>query len=453
MDFASSSGGRLIDWDDGHVPETLDETTAPTKLVEYPEFFQDARVCVFDNVVDEHLVDALYNVTAAHREERKPWGTYVTKSQIQELWEQGSEEDTHAVSNHCDYNDNKDHLALLAAAAFFEHAMTTTKVPSQHYSSPASSFRPLLSPQQFDQRVHGVAIWALPASQGSSVPYHLDYAEQVRYASNVIVPPFLAGTLQCSRSALVGGDFCVSLEGLSHYEKHGYKSKKQVILEDTNNNNMLVIPYHYNRLTMHSGHLPHASTRVETIQNPQQQRVIVGFNVFGHDVGQLVQDCPEHSPAFHDMIQRLRKEHTNSKNTTFSLETIRAHPALAQRLVLAKRAKIKAELLQAQEELDERVCHYLQRRRQDPPNETTTIPTIIADLVSEFARSDGSWPRSDDVYAHILLRWKQGKLWNVLEEKSKDDDEKDAPNTGSAGIAKPKNNGIIIDEQCRVVLL
>lgn len=35
-------------------------------------------------------------------------------------------------------------------------------------------------------------------------------------------------------------------------------------------------------------------------------RVIVGFNVFGHDVGSLVSKAPEHSRAFHRRVRLYR---------------------------------------------------------------------------------------------------------------------------------------------------
>jgi hypothetical protein len=122
---------------------------------------------------------------------------------------------------------------------------------------------------------HGVAVWALSAPIGSQVPYHLDYAEQVRYESNIIVPPVLAGTLQCSPihsssndTTMIGGDFVVYAknDGLQHYQTFGYKGMKKTLLPEFNSipiNNDTVdvddsdssqqqhwmrIPYRYNRM-------------------------------------------------------------------------------------------------------------------------------------------------------------------------------------------------------------
>ena len=89
------------------------------------------------------------------------------------------------------------------------------------------------------RRAHGVAVWALCAPAGAAVPYHVDYAEQVRYATNIVAMPLVGGILHCTPSgSLEGGDYYVYLhdspaQSLQHYQDHGYKSQRQAL--NTNN--------------------------------------------------------------------------------------------------------------------------------------------------------------------------------------------------------------------------
>jgi hypothetical protein len=90
-------------------------------------------------------------------------------------------------------------------------------MPTRHHKTTTG---PLFT-QSDISKAHGVAIWAWSAEVGSQVSCHLDYAEQICYESNVIVPPLLAGTPQCTQSKLEGGDFMVSFQGIQHYQMHG----------------------------------------------------------------------------------------------------------------------------------------------------------------------------------------------------------------------------------------
>jgi hypothetical protein len=234
-------------------------------------------------------------------------------------------------------------------------------------------------------QVHGVAVWALRARVGSQVPYHLDYAEQIRYESNRIVPPLLAGTLQCTRSPIVGGDFQISLQGIPHYLQHGYKARKQEITvgttekeeKDNGNDNddddntttdttMISIPYQYNQLTCHLGNLPHASGRVDEIVDKTQLRVIVGFNVFDHSVGPMVEQAPEHSDRFRRQIQTQKLALQK-----LSLQSIQKNKPLAKLLVWAKREKVKDDFRLQQEEWAREIPKRLPAQVQDLMDTTT----------------------------------------------------------------------------------
>jgi hypothetical protein len=452
------AGGEMTSFDDGHVPENLrnDDITKSsqsnsTRLVNYPEFFEHrpATVNILDNAVDSNLVDALYEATV---QEAQPWGDYVTIEQVRGLWQQQDEHPQNAsdAGSISDATD-KEELALHAVASFLKIAMSQkvsmryTRSKSSRASSPSGSINyaenmdsehtePAVDPNDdehsptvntstpllFDEadlsKAHGVAIWALAADKGSRVPYHLDYAEQIRYESNVIVPPALAGILQCTAAAVEGGEYCAHLDGLEHYEKHGYKGAKLDKKEDSANaSNISVlpveedpgwvkVPYKYNRMIWQSGHLPHLSTTVERIDSKvgsrmacPPKRVIVGFNVFLHDVGPTVQRAPEHSAAFR---RKVMVERFLFQKRRFPLELVKQSPNLAKLLVLAKRQKAKQEFSQAQQELNGEIQRFLQQ--------TTAVP--IAELMKRYGQSDGVWPSGADVQVQIHRQCQDGRL-------------------------------------------
>jgi hypothetical protein len=463
----SLSGGEMISFDDGHVPENLrnDDRTesSSTRLVHYPQFFEHrpAAVHVLDSAASSNLVDALYEATV---QEAQPWGDYVTIEQVRGLWEQ-QEQQQHQQNNASDTGSisDKEELALHTVASFLKTAMSQ-KVSMRYTrskSSIASSSSGIINsaensehtepagdsndddedsptvntnaPPLFDEsdlsQAHGVAIWALAADEGSRVPYHLDYAEQIRYESNVIVPPALAGILHCTAAVVEGGDYCAHLDGLEHYEKHGYKGAKidkNDGSEDANNINILPVeedpgwvqvPYKYNRMIWQSGHLPHLSTtvrRLSTMDNADKleskvgsrticppKRVIVGFNVFLHDVGPTVQRAPEHSAAFRRkvMVERFLYQKRN-----FSLELVQKNPSLAKLLVLANRQKVKQEFSQAQESLNIEIQRFLKHEKAVP----------VAELMKRFGQSDGVvWPTAMDVQVQIHHQCQDGRLYIV----------------------------------------
>lgn len=373
---------------------------------------------------------------------------------------------------------------VLSSPQVTRYLSRTAVQPPASSSSPSS---PLLSSTSKDQ-LHGVAVWILASDIGSQVPYHLDYAEQVRYQSNVIVPPVVAGTLHCTppsvlvsssssptdkdnptttTTTMTGGDFCIHLQGLEHYYRHGYKEMKQplganALAEDPD---WITIPYRFNRMICASGHLPHMSTRIEDIavpasttatnQNqtkkgsemstttasppprPPIKRVIIGLNAFFPDVGPLVQQAPEHSEAFRQMVRESRKlqkqqpcrnlsSHGNKDTTAvWTLQAVQSNPRLARSLVLAKRRQRQQEFVAAQQALDDKIHQHLHGQGGSGGGVT------LADLMNRFgtmAQGDEnndddnnnnhtnrgiaaamSWPNLDDVRIHVLRRCRQGQ--------------------------------------------
>jgi hypothetical protein len=451
----SLSGGEMISFDDGHVPENLrndDITdTNSTRLVNYPQFFEDrpATVNVLDNAVNSNLVDALYEATV---QEAQPWGDYVTIEQVRDLWKQQEEHQQEQNASDIGSSSDREELALHAVASFLKTAMsqnvsmryTRSKCGSASSSSgsinnsaensehtePAVDLNnddedsPTVNtntPTLFDEsdlsQAHGVAIWALAADEGSRVPYHLDYAEQIRYESNVIVPPALAGILQCTAAAVEGGKYCAHLDGLEHYEKHGYKGAKLdqkegsagasriSVLPVEDDPGWVQVPYKYNRMIWQSGHLPHLSTTVERIESGEvgsrmtgrPKRVIVGVNLFLHDVGPTVQRAPEHSAAFR---RKVMVERFLFQKRCFSLELVQQSPNLARLLVWAKRQKNKQEFSQKQQELNGEIQRFLQPE----------IAVPVAELMDRFGRSDAVWPSTVDVQVQIHRQCQDGRL-------------------------------------------
>lgn len=360
----------LQSFDDGHVPENLTQTHPDTKLLDSPLFHRQApSVHVFYDALPEPLVDRAFEKTRTHT--HPSWGEYVTIRQIQDYW--NGTTTPHGTTEESASSCSESDVTTIALAAEYL-ALTVGKdqrVPTVQLGRHSGTHHSLWNIDDLDQ-AHGVAVWALRAHIGSQVPYHLDYAEQVRYQSNVIVPPLVAGTLQCTRAKIIGGDFLVAVtEGLEHYAKHGYKGK---FVEPKD---LASIPYRFNQLTCHLGDLPHASTQVEDIQGEGDDaiRVIVGFNVFPHAIGALVQQAPEHSEAFRRMVTS-RSRNKNNNNKMLSLENVKENKALSRLLVLAKRLKVQEDFRRAQEQLEVEIPKYL--------------PATVQNLMDQFCTADTS---------------------------------------------------------------
>ena len=432
FDFAASGGQLDSSFDDGHIPENLRTTPGggtttldfPTKLVRYPYLFDNkpARVDVFWDTLDERLVDHFYDRTVQSKV-HSSWGSYVTLPQVLDYWETNDENNSIRED---DDDDSRMEVKLVADFLSLAVGRNSTIQPNQcltqdddsSFNNPTTTTttEPLWNLAELTEKAHGVAIWALAAAPGSQVPYHLDYAEQVRYETNLIVPPLLAGTLHCSRAKIEGGAFQVSLDGLDHYQKHGYKAKLQPLRpKDEESSSMKEIPYRYNQVMCHVGHLPHASSRIDSItplldqdipgdsssssENHQHPmlRVIVGFNVFAHDIGPTVQQAPEHSDAFRRKIQVQRKllqSMNQNKALHLNLQAIQQNKPLSKLLVLAKREKVKQELKKAQEHLAKRIPELL----------PATVQSLMNQLSSSSTSDDGAtggWPNPVDVQVYL----------------------------------------------------
>ncbi|CAJ1945138.1 unnamed protein product [Cylindrotheca closterium] len=357
-----SYGATESSFDDGHIPENLKDSIREAKIVQYDMFQQQEPVVhVYnDAFADTDIIDAIYTKTAGSDPESKgnnAWGDYVTIEQIERCWENS--------------NANESSIVVKITAEYLRLALGEGTKLWKQYPPSKSNSQPLFSREQLKE-VHGIAVWGLAASSGTSVPFHLDYAEQIRYERNIIVPPLLAGTLQCTKDQIDGGDFYVSLKGIPHYEITGYKAKRQPV--DMKDPGVISLPYKYNQLTCHLGNLPHGSTKVEKIHG-DQLRVIVGFNVFCAKSGPLVQLAPEHSDKFRRKVLGMKMFSQN-----VSLESIRKNKPLTRLLVMAKREKAKNEFRQSQETLKREILSYL--------------PATVQELADRFCSdpANSSWP-------------------------------------------------------------
>ena len=254
------------------------------------------------------------------------------------------------------------------------------------------------------------------------------------------MPPLFAGTVQCTPNYyynssgqnenascdkhccrnvhMKGGKFAVNLDGWDHYDRFGYKGcKKNDIMGGLNtlssssedrekisiheDTKWVIIPYKFNRGILHTGHLPHLSTTVEgfycccnekdgngcefdispatiTREKHEMKRVIMGFNVFANDIGDLVAKVPEHSESFRRWVKwyrtvvlktnnvqtsSLNYDPTNTKNNQSSavvkLHELRKNKPLMKLLVLAKREKIKKEWANCRQAMTIFLINYL----------------------------------------------------------------------------------------------
>ena len=452
----------VLELDDGHIPErfrsnnndstSLTPTLPPkTRIVDYPLFHPCRRrlggdggeqpsqqplrqhVYVYPNALSEEgrLVHQAYQKTVSSH--HSAWGEYVTLPQIQEYWKNNSNNNNNSSPVDSTKDKEKDttsfpcDLTVALAAEFLALTLgrnrpsaaqdeeTVPRPGATDMEAAAAATAPGESSlwtweELQEHQTHGVAVWALRSPVGSHVPYHLDYAEQVRYQSNVIVPPLVAGTLQCTPPTIqiVGGDYLYAPpppspsqncnheeedgQVFQHYATHGYKGK---FAEPTD---LLSIPYRFNQLTCHLGNVPHASSKVtDIIQDGNQEnedanhnnnskessafRVIVGFNVFPHAIGPLVQKAPEHSEAFRRLVRQPRPRHRYSSSSftnpsMLSLQKVKDNKGLSKLLVLAKRLKIQDDFRRAQERLDSEIPTYL--------------PTTIQELMNRFCSSSSS---------------------------------------------------------------
>jgi hypothetical protein len=166
---------------------------------------------------------------------------------------------------------------------------------------------------------------------------------------------------------------------------------------------------------VHRGDLPHLSAPVESItdNNSSLSRVIIGFNVFGHDVGNRISKAPEHSKTFRRKVRMYRstintckpkesnRDGNKPKQSGMDLCQIRKNKGLTKLLVLAKREKVKQELRRNQEQLSCKIWNRLLKNHAEKDGQLLTVADVVHEFGSINDNIDGSWPKSIDVHVHL----------------------------------------------------
>lgn len=276
--------------DDGHKPG---RTTSPTTLT----FHSGKQSSNFATVFDQCLPEIWCNRAYTYSLERgKPWGVFIlTKDAL-------------------DSNIDPEVLWNLQE---FEKSIALVTVRSHILGKCKEIIGKDL------EYIHGTVVWSLSSGISNEVQYHIDYAELYRYENNNICPPLYAGTCQVSplkTGEIIGGDFMVNLQGLSHYKKFGYKGKlvtRETLETDLSSSDWITIKYKENRGIIHDGDLPHLSTPIEYIDG-SKKRVILGFNCFTETVGPCCERAPEHSDAFNRTIKLYQTMATLGQPVTSS---------------------------------------------------------------------------------------------------------------------------------------
>lgn len=343
---------RLSAWNDGFTPSGCNER--PGKIVrDFPRDHAGA-FAVVDAAVSRHTANLLYASAA----KAKVWGVYVPVNKLQL-----EESQTEALNLNFDESEDptsyRDALARQAVQEFL-------------VQKDAGQF---ISKNDWD-RTHGVAVWVVASDFDDKTEYHLDYAEQVRYETNVIFPPIYGATLHVSplsndketdhvdegreTCTIEGGEFYVNVRGLAHYDTYGYKARKQTNRLTIDGMETAIkseagwkcVSYNYRRGILCDGEFPHFSGRVRalpSVLSPSTthlpvKRVVMGFNLFPSEIGPFVEKYPEHSSAFNRYVKlsqaavkqtKLLSALTNSQDWT--VESIRSNPKQAAFIKLLAR--------------------------------------------------------------------------------------------------------------------
>lgn len=454
-------------------------------------------VFIYQNALPRDLCNAIYDITA---ERDIPWGTYVTKKQALEEEQDADhgksillthrkvvdgdvEKSEILFEKHSQWHQQEDLIHKLAKEAvchfiFQKPSSKTISGPQRQkncthriFGHSGSVHNSQLKDSMHknydydfdtDEQIHGVQVWALPATKGSSVPYHLDYAEYIRYTHNIIVPPLYAGTVQCTPYSVKGGTFAVHMGGLQHYQKHGYKGclsmvqseqcvgwdedkmnlveTVTVMKEESGEPGWVTVPYRFNQGILHSGTLPHLSGKVLDIEDTKEggaKRVVMGFNIFGHRVGEWVQRCPEHSDKFRKMVQ-IHQWFINTSNNclsekyddnngksyvetshekhVISFEMIKNNRGLAKLLILAKKERMKKQWEEAKNVMTEWIIREL--RQCSASGEIITVSDLLQrwddhhkeELIEITKNPFLKSISNDDMHVHINILFKCGTI-------------------------------------------
>ncbi|KAF0709360.1 Aste57867_5950 [Aphanomyces stellatus] len=301
---------HILAWDDNFHPSGA---AAPTSTEAAPGYMvvDQPRACpglfrVMENAVSKDLAAQLY----ASAVETRVWGVYILTTEIF---------DAKLTAFPPTKDDHERHT--LALHAIRQFLVDSKALPSQDWTA-----------------THGVVVWVITSDVDDVVAYHMDYAEMFRYQTNVTYPPLYSGTLHVSPlhdGDIQGGEFYAFTSGLDHYKTHGYKASLAPV-----KNHDKVVSYRHCRGILVDGNFPHGST-VVTALPPETKRVVVGLNLFNHEIGPHAQAYPEHSRKFNKYV-KVAQAAAKSQRAALSVDNIRQHPKQAAFLrYLLRKAKEK----------------------------------------------------------------------------------------------------------------
>ncbi|TMW61869.1 hypothetical protein Poli38472_010932 [Pythium oligandrum] len=350
-DVEPPSPVKLLDWDDGFTPSGCNNR--PGKIVvdqprATPRVFQ-----VLENAVRDGTADAIY----ASAVRAKVWGVFIPTKTL--CLDASSKEYKQLVDKLRTQVKSEDETTLdKAGKTRYRHALAQLAV----LEFLVAKGGPVITPSDW-QSAHGVAVWVIASDCNDETEYHLDYAEMVRYETNVIVPPLYGATLHVSPlqnlhegdeapratndkvQPFEGGGFHVNLRGLEHYKQYGYKTRlMNKMTTDELEARMASEPgwqsvaYRYRRGILCDGEFPHFSGRVRSLPEGSSpscsipyKRVVVGFNLFPHAIGAFVERFPEHSDAFNKYVKlsQTAVKQASDCSKKWSLEELKKNPKQA----------------------------------------------------------------------------------------------------------------------------
>ncbi|OQR87418.1 hypothetical protein ACHHYP_08878 [Achlya hypogyna] len=310
---------HVVVWDDGFHPSGVAPGVTTGKMVVDQHKTSRGLFRIVDDAISDDLAAALHASAVAAR----VWGVYVRTTDILDR-----SLETYPPSK----PEHERHtLALRAVRDFLCDKQVELVIPADDW-----------------KHTHGVGVWVITSSVQDTVAYHMDYAEMFRYQTNITYPPMYGATLHVSplnvspESCMTGGDFYANSRGLDHYKDHGYKESFAPLPtweEMASDKTYLRAPYMHKRGIVMDGNFPHGSTPV-TMLPPGMHRVVVGLNLFNHEIGPHAEAYPEHSAKFNKYVKVAQA--AAAKSATLSLASIKKSPQQAAFLrYLLRKAKEK----------------------------------------------------------------------------------------------------------------
>lgn len=344
--MSRTDGTTNVRWDDGWRPSSakLLGITEQKMCIKQP-IPKKIGFAVRDGALEPSLLAKIYDAAVGAA---GPLGCYVTTPKMLAARRTGK-----LMVSPKDIGTKDEPLAKLAAEII--HQLFC--VP--HTDAESGKVHPPLLERSDLRLIHGFSLWCLCSELNQQVHYHIDYAEVVRHLTGTTTPPVYGAVLHCSdfeNGAMAGGDFAANTRGLDHYEEWGFKAKlikkacatkmgfsveNKVPVENKvdiagkyggggsavgvgvaqqgesevpgfneleearKEEGWEFVDYRTNRFVLMDGDLPHMSTPVQSLPDGKR-RVILGINIFGHNVGCEAEQFPDHAERSNRVVSMLQ---------------------------------------------------------------------------------------------------------------------------------------------------